>query len=140
MSKCLNCNAVVTAKQMSPQAMIRAQALADTKLYWEADGLTEDSDKVSDYVVDYLKEFRRDWQHETRIACDTSRCYESKSVARQLKNGVWVGWTYWFGGGKHGEPGSVDWIEDAYFLAVREVVVKKLEFSKRSAASEGAKS
>jgi hypothetical protein len=26
----------------------------------------------------------------------------------------------WFGGGKHGEPGAVEWMEDAYHLTCHE--------------------
>lgn len=53
---------------------------------------------------------------ETDLPCEHSRHYESKSVAAKAPNGQWVGWTYWYGGGKHGEPEAIDWIEDAYFL------------------------
>lgn len=52
---------------------------------------------------------------ETNIEPDYSRHYESKSVATQV-NGQWVGWTYWYGGGKHGEPEAIDWMDQAYFL------------------------
>lgn len=58
----------------------------------------------------------REGQCETGIECEWSRHYESKSVAAQAPNGQWVGWTYWYGGGKHGEPEAIDWMEDAYFL------------------------
>jgi hypothetical protein len=51
---------------------------------------------------------------ETGIDCNWSRHYESKSVASKLPNGEWVGWTYWYGGGKHGNPEEIDWISDAY--------------------------
>jgi len=34
--------------------------------------------------------------------------------------GDWVGWTYWYGGGKHGEPDAIDWLSDAYNLIVTE--------------------
>lgn len=51
-----------------------------------------------------------------------SRYYESDEVARQLNDGTWVGWTYWHGGGKHGEPEAIDWIESAYFPQVKEEI------------------
>lgn len=54
---------------------------------------------------------------ETNLGCDWSRHYESKAVAAQAPDGSWVGWTYWYGGGKHGEPEAIDWIEDAYDVA-----------------------
>lgn len=58
----------------------------------------------------------REGEVETDIPCQDSRHYESKSVAARYVDGSWVGWTYWYGGGKHGEPESIEWIEDAYAL------------------------
>ena len=80
---------------------------------------------------DYESEFRGGTV-ETNLPCDYSRHYESKSVARKLSDGSWVGWTYWYGGGKHGEPGSVQWMEDAYDLEVTETekMVLVREFKK----------
>lgn len=57
---------------------------------------------------------------ETGIAADWSYHYESKSIAARLPDGTWVGWTYWYGGGKHGEPESIPWMEDAYDVTMRE--------------------
>lgn len=69
---------------------------------------------------------------ETGLPCPYSRHYEAKAVAAQMPNGQWVGWTYWYGGGKHGEPGEVDWMEDAYFvnLAEEEKLVVVRTFTK----------
>ncbi len=50
----------------------------------------------------------------------SSRHYESDEVAAQCPDGQWVGWTYWHGGGKHGEPEGIDWIGDAYDVDVVE--------------------
>ncbi len=58
----------------------------------------------------------RSGQVETDIECEWSRHYESKAVAMKFPDGSWVGWTYWYGGGKHGEPEAIDWMEDAYDL------------------------
>lgn len=51
---------------------------------------------------------------DTKLPCENSRHYESESVAMQMPDGKWVGWTYWHGGGKHGEPELIDWMEHAY--------------------------
>lgn len=51
---------------------------------------------------------------ETNLECEYSRHYESTAVADKLPDGSWVGWTYWYGGGKHGEPSAIGWISDAY--------------------------
>jgi hypothetical protein len=51
----------------------------------------------------------------TNIPCDYSRHYETKSVAAYCEwDNSWVGWTYYYGGGKHSEPEAIDWIEHAY--------------------------
>jgi len=62
----------------------------------------------------------RQGEVETGIPCEYSRHYEAKSVASRMPDGSWVGWTYWYGGGKHGEPEAVDWMEYAYDLSVTE--------------------
>ena len=50
----------------------------------------------------------------TGLLAPHSRHYESKAVAAEMLDGSWVGWTYWYGGGKHGEPEAIPWMEDAY--------------------------
>ena len=56
----------------------------------------------------------RSGEVETGLECEWSRHYESKAVAMKMPDGSWVGWTYWYGGGKHGEPSAVEWMEHAY--------------------------
>ncbi len=51
---------------------------------------------------------------ETGLNCASSRHYESHAVAMKMPDGSWVGWTYWHGGGKHGEPEAIDWMDEAY--------------------------
>lgn len=84
-----------------------------------------------DMHYDYESEFRPG-QVETNIPSDYSRHYETKSVAMKMTDDTWVGWTYWYGGGKHGDPGSVEWMEYAYDLEVTEVekMVVVQEFKK----------
>lgn len=53
---------------------------------------------------------------ETGLPSPSSRCYEGTEVAAMMPDGSWVGWTYWHGGGKHGDPDAIDWIADAYEL------------------------
>jgi hypothetical protein len=67
----------------------------------------------SDHMDDYEREFRGSGV-ETDVPCGYLRYYEEKSVAAQMMDGSWVGWTYYYGGGKHAEPGSLDWIQTAY--------------------------
>lgn len=68
---------------------------------------------------DFESEFR-EGDEETDIPADWSRHYECKSVAAKLSDGSWVGWSYWYGGGKYGDPESIEWMEDAYDLDCKE--------------------
>jgi hypothetical protein len=47
-----------------------------------------------------------------------SRYYGCAEVGKPVTgfSDLWVGWTYWYGGGKHGEPGAEEWIESAYLI------------------------
>lgn len=107
----------------------------------EMDDLEPDWGMPPDEVEEYYDEMGSDSFYEakyecregecsTDVPCDYSRYYESRSVAACI-NGQWVGWTYWYGGGKHGEPEAIDWVEDAYLLDCREeeklVVVREFK-------------
>jgi hypothetical protein len=87
----------------------------------------DDRDEYDDAVNDATNELRSG-EEETGLPCDWSRHYESKSVAAQMLDGSWVGWTYWYGGGKHGEAYSIPWVEDAYDLEMVEVQKVVREF------------
>jgi hypothetical protein len=84
------------------------------------------------YVQDARNEVRSSGI-ETGLPCKGSRQYESKSVAAKMPDGSWVGWTYWYGGGKYGEPEAIDWMDDAYDLdcAEEEKVVIVRTFTKQ---------
>ena len=69
-----------------------------------------------DSLYEALSDFRYDYQYETGLPCPSCRHYECKAVATMLDNGQMVGYNYWFGGGKHGEPSEVEWLDGAYFL------------------------
>lgn len=75
------------------------------------DALYEEQDETYDAKNDV-----RGGEVETDIEAPYSRHYEAKSVAAQMPDGSWVGWTYWYGGGKHGEPEGIDWMDEAYNL------------------------
>jgi hypothetical protein len=80
-----------------------------------SENIDEVYDDFKNDIYDYEYEFR-EGEVETDISCDYSRHYESNSVATKAPNGIWVGWTYWYGGGKHGEPEAIDWMSDSYIL------------------------
>ena len=86
-----------------------------------------------DSIYNATNEIRQSWDEETDIPCEWSRHYESKSVAAKMPDGSWVGWTYWYGGGKYGEPEAIDWMESAYNIdcVEEERVVTVRTFTKR---------
>lgn len=112
---------------MTPQQKIKQKILSlivDDHYSWKnVRNLTgEEVDEWYEYLDgrDFKGEVR-EGEVETDIAPGTwSRHYECKSVASQMLDGSWVGWTYWYGGGKHGDPESIDWMSDAYDLEVTE--------------------
>ena len=73
-----------------------------------------------DYLVEARDEFRYSGEKTGIPGRECSRHYESDEVARKLDDGTWVAWTYWHGGGKYGEPSSIDWMEYAYEINVTE--------------------
>lgn len=89
----------------------------------------EENDPDMLYESEY--EFR-EGSIPTDISPDWSRHYESRSVAHKMSDGTWVGWTFWYGGGKHGKPSAMEWMEEAYFLDVveEEKLVVVREFKK----------
>jgi hypothetical protein len=121
------------------KALILAQAINMGDL---PDGtvITEENvDDLYDRYQDDLRDSKEDVRcnaEKTGLATQFSaglssaqRHYEYDEVAQQALDGSWVGWTYWHGGGKFGEPSAIPWIEYAYDLAVTEeekmVVVRK---------------
>lgn len=94
----------------------------------EYDKLAED-DQLADGLNDAMSELRCGTAY-TNLPCEYSRHYESKAVAAQMADASWVGWTYWYGGGKHGEPEAMDWMEDAYDVTCEEVMMPVKVFKK----------
>lgn len=103
---------------MTPEQKIKFIILSKCE---EVDISTINKDNVDDIYdetddkYDVIYEVR-EGDVETGLPKEWSRHYESKSVAAQTPDGNWVGWTYWYGGGKHGEPEAIDWMEHAYDL------------------------
>jgi hypothetical protein len=107
-----------------------------------ADGVDAAYEQAAEYagafadteIIDEVYEFRCSGQ-ETNLPCEvSSRCYESEQVAAKLSDGSYVSWVYWTGGGKHGEPDAIDWMEDAFFVDCEEKqkMVTTYNFSKKT--------
>lgn len=116
--------------------LVRNLEMGFTDPQYKLEDLTEDRiDELYEENEDELgdaKEEIRCGGYETDIQPNWSRNYECESRADQLPDGSWVGWDYWFGGGKHGEPSAMPWIETSYDLECtgeRTVIVR--EFTKK---------
>ena len=112
---------------------IRKQILIDalTNGFYEPEFGMPNDDNINEFfyeyhhdicsVIDAEQEFRCSGV-ATNLKADGSRHYEAEQVAKQLSCGAWVSWTFWFGGGKHGQPESVEWIDQAYQVDFSEEV------------------
>lgn len=65
-------------------------------------------------IIDEKNDFRCSGQATNLTCSGYSRYYECEQVAIKLVDGSYVSWIYWTGGGKHGEPESIPWIDDAF--------------------------
>lgn len=80
-----------------------------------------DNPETEDQRCDSENELRNSGT-PTGLEADYSRHYSSKAVAAEMLDGSWVGWTYWYGGGKHGEPSEMPWLECAYDVTTQVVM------------------
>ena len=114
---------------VSPEWAIRAQILCDVLDLPQEQLSVMNQDSIEE-LWDTTEENRDfdlwDTKYEFRSSgCDTnlnaplSRHYEADQVAASTPFG-WVSWTYWYGGGKHGNPEEIDWIEHAFYVSVEE--------------------
>lgn len=105
--------------------------IAHTDLEKQIDDLYQKLLVDEDLHWDLINEFRSG-EVETDINPDHPferglTYYEKKSVAAQMPDGSWVGWIYWYGGGKHSEPEAIDWMNSAYEVAVEEKPVQIIQ-------------
>lgn len=85
-------------------------------------------DDLWDALCDARGELRYGTE-KTGLPCGYSRHYECHAVAAQMLDGSWVGWDCWTGGGKHDEPETIEWVDDAYDVTATEVVKVVKEFA-----------
>jgi|SRR4028118_11929 hypothetical protein len=76
------------------------------------------------YGFRYSGENADDKVYEDRYYCYREVCKKitgSDDFSKRGSSELYLGWTYYFGGGKHSQPEEVEWMEDCYLLKVREV-------------------
>lgn len=112
---------------MTPQQLAR-YCILETIMRWSGQEIPVDL--TGEEVDQFIEEAKADvpdayqdasndvrsGEHTTGLPTPSHRHYEAEAVAAKAPNGQWVGWTYWHGGGKHGQPESIDWIADAYHV------------------------
>jgi len=82
-----------------------------------------------DILDPYISDYRYSGIDTGLLERYSDRYYESKEVAKQItRSDKWIGWTYWYGGGKHGEPEAVDWMNDCYLLEIEVAMKPVMEF------------
>ena len=84
------------------------------------DNLYDERDQEDDGNLQDARSEVRCSGEETNLSAPYSRNYESDAVAAQYLDGSWIGWTYWYGGGKYGEPEAIEWMDSAYDLTCTE--------------------
>ena len=138
-------------EDMTPTQRIKELIISDVISDSENRLMGRDIGKVSgDDVDEYYDELRASPDYRCEIAeakynnregistglyCkEYSRHYESEIVAVKVLDGSYVAWIYWSGGGKHGEPEEIDWMEDAFFVDCEEKqeMVTTTTFSERT--------
>lgn len=65
-------------------------------------------------------EFRTNGEHTEIPVTKHSSHYDSRVVAAKLFDDSWVGFVYWSGGGKHGQPSEMPWLEQAFDVDMTE--------------------
>lgn len=88
------------------------------KVYEDHESSIAGHELVLGSIADVEYEFR-DGVPTSLPQREYSRHYENYEVAAEMPDGTWVGWTFWHGGGKHGEPEGIDWISGAYFVEMK---------------------
>lgn len=120
---------------MTPEQKIKHKAIA-IAYEWAKKSLPEINESNIDDVYEELVEEDMHWDAldeirccgvETGLTCPSSRNYDSEAVAAKMLDGSWVGWTYWYGGGKYGSPEKIEWMSEAYELNVTEKEVTTIE-------------
>ena len=105
----------------------------------EEDGISKDGEEYDLIIEDFISEVKhetRSGDFETNITPPCLRNYEVKSVAKKLKHedfDGYIGWNYYYGGGKHSNPEELEWVGEAYFLELveqREIVTIERIFKK----------
>jgi len=93
-----------------------------------------DNCELRDYICDheimgYLNDIRCSGEETNLSPTQYSRNYEVDFVAYRIPGpkDIWVGWDYFYGGGKHSDPDAIEWLDTIKELSVTEKEVMIIE-------------
>ena len=78
--------------------------------------------EYSDEVNEESYNIRHDGEEINLPATCTSRHYEVDTHVLNI-DGKWIAFDYYYGGGKHSDPDSIDWLDTCRFVCCEEKVV-----------------
>lgn len=108
---------------MTPAQKIKHAIMINAEIemseHISANEIDELYDENLDELYDEKYNFREGNVETCNIEKEYSRHLESKTVATLTQHG-WVGWIYWYGGGKYAEPEAIEWINESYDLICKE--------------------
>ncbi len=115
-------------RELDPDLRLDTPEAIDT--LWEAWREDDPEFSLVGYIYDYEEDFRSGQVVTDIPSAGGGRHYETSSVAHLCQGNIWIGWTYFYGGGKHAEPAGIDWMSDAYELTCEERNVPTKFFTK----------
>lgn len=101
---------------------------AEVQELYETEAAADDG-----HFQDAREEVRQSGVQAHGIETPSSRHYEIDAQVDNLPGGVWVGWWYLHGGGKHSEPGSYDWVGNAFDVEAEPKVVTTTHYTFKKA-------
>ena len=78
---------------------------------------------LSDWLTDVREEIRGG-KVRTGLIAESGGYAESEAVAVPVIGipSLYIGWTYFFGGGKHSEPEAIEWMQNSYLVKAKDRV------------------
>lgn len=87
--------------------------------------------------LDELESELREGKVKTGLVPECGGNAESEAVAIPVSgiSNLYIGWTYFFGGGKHSNPESIEWMENCYLVKAKDRV-QTVRFFEREVAPD----
>ena len=128
----------LTPEQLIKKAIVKRINEQNYADFWQFVNTPEEIDAAYDLAVekrihwDFVEEIRQSGV-ETNLPAPCSRHYEVDIHAVKIDN-FWLAFPFYYGGGRHGEPEAMPWMEDAFFVDCKEeqVTITQRTFTKKN--------